>query len=93
MICGWKIRGGAIFRKARIFPWKRNSMAKQNNQQAVISVEEILKTELIVNQALIDILIDKKIISEEELIANIRKIKEEQLNRTIKPTNIIALEK
>ena len=68
-------------------------MAKQNNQQAVISVEEILKTELIVNQALIDILIDKKIISEEELIANIRKIKEEQLNRTIKPTNIIALEK
>jgi hypothetical protein len=68
-------------------------MAEKNNQRAVISAEEMLKTELIVNQALIDILIAKRIISEEELIANIRKIKEEQLNKTIKPTNIIALER
>jgi hypothetical protein len=68
-------------------------MAEKNNQRAVISAEEMLKTELIVNQALIDILIAKRIISEEELIANIRKIKEEQLNKTIKSTNIIALER
>jgi hypothetical protein len=42
------------------------------------SIEEILRTEVIVNQALIDILIAKQIISEEDLIAGIRKIRQEQ---------------
>jgi hypothetical protein len=68
-------------------------MAKQNNPRTTITAEEILQTELIINQALIDILIAKRIISEEELVANIRKIKEEQQKKTIKPHKIIALER
>jgi len=68
-------------------------MAKQSNTRTTITAEEILKTELIINQALIDILIAKRIISEEELVAEIRKIKEEQQKKTIKPNKIIALER
>ncbi len=37
-----------------------------------------MRTEIILNQALIDILIGKKIISENELIIGIRKIKRER---------------
>jgi hypothetical protein len=44
----------------------------------VISAEEALKTEIIVSQALIDILIAKKLISEDELIKGIMKIKQER---------------
>ena len=44
----------------------------------VISAEEALKTEIILNQALIDLLITKKIISEDELINGIKKIKRER---------------
>lgn len=44
----------------------------------IITAEEALKTEIILNQALIDILITKKIISENELIRNIQKIKRER---------------
>ena len=46
--------------------------------QTVISAEEALRTEIILNQALIDILIGKQIISEDELITGIRKIKMER---------------
>lgn len=46
--------------------------------QTPISVEEILKTEIVLNQALIDILFAKRIISEEELISSIQNIKQEQ---------------
>ena len=46
--------------------------------QTVISAEEALRTEIILNQALIDILITKKIISEDELITGIKKIKRER---------------
>jgi len=41
----------------------------------VISVEDVLKTEIVVNQALIDILIAKQIITEEELVEYIQNIK------------------
>ena len=43
-----------------------------------LSAEEVLKTEIIVNQALIDILIAKKVITEKELLNSIRRIREEQ---------------
>jgi hypothetical protein len=46
--------------------------------QTVISAEEALRTEIILNQALIDILITKQIISEDELITGIKKIKRER---------------
>ena len=53
-------------------------MAERINQQTHISAEEVLKTEIIINQALIDILITKQIITEEELVDNIQKIRQEQ---------------
>ena len=53
-------------------------MAERINPQTVISAEDILMTEMIVNQALIDILITKQIISEEELVNSIGKIRFEQ---------------
>ena len=49
-------------------------MAEMIPNPTVISAEEALKTEIILNQALIDILIAKKIISEDELIYGIKKI-------------------
>jgi arginine/ornithine N-succinyltransferase beta subunit len=52
-------------------------MTEPNNQQTSISAEEVLRTEIIVSQALIDILIAKQIISEEELVNSIRKIRYE----------------
>jgi hypothetical protein len=54
-------------------------MAERIEPQSITSAEEILRTEIIVNQALIDILIAKQIISEEELVNSIGKIRLEQL--------------
>lgn len=53
-------------------------MAERIVTQTVISAEEALRTEIILNQALIDILIAKKLISEDELISGIRKIRRER---------------
>ena len=53
-------------------------MAELYTNPTVISAEEALRTEIILNQALIDILIAKKIISEDELITGIKKIKNER---------------
>ena len=41
----------------------------------VKSIQDILMTEIIVNQALIDILTDKQVITEEELMKSIQEIK------------------
>lgn len=53
-------------------------MAELMNNYTVISAEDALKTEIILNQALIDILIAKKVISEDELLREIQKIKRER---------------
>ena len=53
-------------------------MAEIIQTQTVISAEEALRTEIILNQALIDILLAKQIISEDELIIGIKKIKRER---------------
>ena len=53
-------------------------MAERIKPQTVISAEALLRTEIIVNQALIDILIAKQIFSEEELVDSIGKIRLEQ---------------
>ena len=53
-------------------------MAEIIQTQTVISAEEALRTEIILNQALIDILLAKQIISEDELISGIKKIKRER---------------
>jgi len=53
-------------------------MAERIITSTVISTEEALRTEIILNQALIDILIAKGLVSEAELINGIRKIKKER---------------
>ena len=53
-------------------------MAERIITHSVITAEEALQTEIILNQALIDILIAKGFISEDELINSIRKIKRER---------------
>jgi hypothetical protein len=53
-------------------------MAELIPTSTIITAEEALRTEIILNQALIDILITKKIISEDELIRNIQKIRRER---------------
>jgi len=54
-------------------------MAQRINQQSPIALEEALRIEILVNQALIDILLAKHIISEEDLVNSIRKIRHEQM--------------
>ena len=61
--------------------------------QTTFSIEEILRTEAIVTQALIDILIAKKIISEEDLIEAIRKIRQEHHELILKAGKITTIEK
>jgi len=68
-------------------------MTERTNQQAVISAEEILRTEIIVNQALIDILLAKRIISEEELVNSIRKVRQEQKKITNDSKKIVSLQR
>jgi hypothetical protein len=68
-------------------------MAEGRNPQAVISAEEVLKTEIVVNQALIDILIAKQIITEEELVSSIRKIRREQEKMTNMSKKIVSLQR
>jgi hypothetical protein len=53
-------------------------MAERIITPTVISAEDALRTEILLNQALIDILISKGLISEDELINGIRKIKRER---------------
>jgi len=53
-------------------------MAELITNPTVITAEDALRTEIILNQALIDILITKEIISEDELITGIKKIKRER---------------
>lgn len=53
-------------------------MAEHIPSQITVSLEEALRTEIIINQALIDILIAKQIISEDELVISIQKNRQEQ---------------
>lgn len=66
-------------------------MAERITPKTVISAEQILRTEIIVSQALIDILIAKQIITEEELLESIQDIKREQEILLNGPNNIISL--
>ena len=68
-------------------PYKNNTevfqMGQRIRQQDVITAEELLRVELLVNQALINILISKQIISEKELLHSIQKLRleHERMNR------------
>ena len=68
-------------------------MAARSKSQGFISAEEVLRTEIIVNQALIDILVAKQIISEEELVKSIQKIRWEQERMLNDSKKVISLQK
>lgn len=56
-------------------------MAELIKPPVIVTAEDILRREVVINQALIDILISKQIISEEELVHSIGKIRFEQLKQ------------
>lgn len=66
-------------------------MAKCNTRENHMSAEEALRTEIIVNQALIDILIAKQVITEEELVSSIRKIKLDQQKMLNDSNKIVSI--
>jgi hypothetical protein len=68
-------------------------MAEGIKIRTPISAEEVLKTEIIVNQALIDILIAKQFITEEELVDSIRNIRQEQEIMANDSNKIISLKR
>ena len=68
-------------------------MAEYNNNYTSITAEELLRTEIIVNQALIDILIAKQIISEEELFNTIQSLQREQQILLNNSNKIISLKR
>ena len=68
-------------------------MAERIPSQITVSLEEALRAEIIINQALIDILIAKEIISEEELVNCIRQIRCEQKNMINKSKKIVSLKR
>ena len=51
-------------------------MAEQLDKAETVDLVEALKMEMIINQALMDLLIEKGIITEEEMMAKIKAIKE-----------------
>jgi hypothetical protein len=53
-------------------------MAKCNTRKKHTPTEEILRREITINQALIDLLIAKQVITEEELVSSIQKIRLDQ---------------
>ena len=53
-------------------------MAERITPHNVLTVEEVLNTEIILNQALIDLLIKKDIITVEELVKGVKEIKKER---------------
>ena len=52
-------------------------MGSKANPEDVVTLREALNMEIIINQALIDLLVDKGIISQEELLAKINEIRKE----------------
>ena len=53
-------------------------MAERITPHNVLTVEEVLNTEIILNQALIDLLIKKDIITVEELVKGVKEINKER---------------
>lgn len=53
-------------------------MAEKPATEETVSVEDALQMEIIVNQALIDVLVSKKIITYDEVLAKVQEIRNEQ---------------
>jgi hypothetical protein len=52
-------------------------MEEKTDSSQTISIAEALKTQIVVNQALVNLLIEKEIFSREELMEHVRRIKQE----------------
>ena len=57
------------------FFFRRHSMAQKMDARETVSVEEALQMEMIINQALIDLLFEKGIMTRQELMDKIEEIK------------------
>ncbi len=57
-------------------------MANKANPKDIIPIREALSMEIMINQALIDILVAKRIITQEELMAKIEEIRREMPKAT-----------
>ena len=66
---------------------------KKDTAENVKSIKDILMTEIIVNQALIDILIAKQVITEKELMRSIQEIKKNQQKLLKELNKIVSLKK
>jgi len=64
---------------------------KKDTAENVKSTLDVLRTEIIVNQALIDILIAKQVITEEELVKSIQEVKKNQLKLLRGLNKIVSL--
>ena len=64
---------------------------KKDTAENVKSTLDVLRTEIIVNQALIDILIAKQVITEEELVKSIKEVKKNQLKLLRGLNKIVSL--
>ena len=58
-----------------------------------MSAQDVLKTEVIINQALIDILIAKQVITEEELVESIKNIKLDHQTLLKESSKIVTLKR
>ena len=58
----------------------------------VVSAHDVLRTEILVNQALIDVLIAKNVITEEELVKSIQNIKRDQ-EKLLNESKIVSLKR
>jgi hypothetical protein len=52
-------------------------MEEKRDSSQTISIAEALKTQIVVNQALVNLLVEKEIFSREELMEHVRRIKQE----------------
>lgn len=52
-------------------------MEEKTDSSQTISIAEALKTQIVVNQALVNLLVEKEIFSREELMEHVRMIKQE----------------
>jgi len=68
-------------------------MNESTSSKNVISAQDVLRTEIIVNQALIDILIAKKVITEDELVESIQNIKQDQEKLLNESNKIVSLKR
>lgn len=66
-------------------------MNKSMTENAV-TAHDVLRTEILVNQALIDVLVAKNIITEEELVKSIQNIKRDQ-EKLLKNSKIVSLKR